>query len=201
MDYIQSSFKYALTMFLLSSFFLRIVQIVLEQSSDKDYLMARAIRIYVPYWISFARLPPINLQLIDISGRKDKRRFLARPRSERSEKILYEINHEELVEGYTIASGLNFKGLGLSASACRHGSGQFGLLKELSPLGDMVHFDFLNSSSPSLVHCFILKMFLLSLQDGAVDISAYDDDGKCTHILLCSKPSSYQAVPTKVTAC
>uniref|UniRef100_A0A0E0R2L4 PH domain-containing protein n=1 Tax=Oryza rufipogon TaxID=4529 RepID=A0A0E0R2L4_ORYRU len=149
----------------------RIVQIVLEQSSDKDYLMARAIRIYVPYWISFARLPPINLQLIDISGRKDKRRFLARPRSERSEKILYEINHEELVEGYTIASGLNFKGLGLSASACRHGSGQFGLLKELSPLGDM---------------------------DGAVDISAYDDDGKCTHILLCSKPSSYQAVPTKV---
>uniref|UniRef100_A0A0E0MAV7 PH domain-containing protein n=1 Tax=Oryza punctata TaxID=4537 RepID=A0A0E0MAV7_ORYPU len=149
----------------------RIVQIVLEQSSDKDYLMARAIRIYVPYWISFARLPPISLQLIDISGRKDKRRFLARPRSERSEKILYEINHEELVEGYTIASGLNFKGLGLSASACRHGSGQFGLLKELSPLGDM---------------------------DGAVDISAYDDDGKCTHILLCSKPSSYQAVPTKV---
>uniref|UniRef100_A0A0E0BDW2 PH domain-containing protein n=1 Tax=Oryza glumipatula TaxID=40148 RepID=A0A0E0BDW2_9ORYZ len=149
----------------------RIVQIVLEQSSDKDYLMARAIRIYVPYWISFARLPPINLQLIDISGRKDKRRFLARPRSERSDKILYEINHEELVEGYTIASGLNFKGLGLSASACRHGSGQFGLLKELSPLGDM---------------------------DGAVDISAYDDDGKCTHILLCSKPSSYQAVPTKV---
>uniref|UniRef100_A0A0D9XMK5 PH domain-containing protein n=1 Tax=Leersia perrieri TaxID=77586 RepID=A0A0D9XMK5_9ORYZ len=149
----------------------RIVQIVLEQSSDKDYLMARAIRIYVPYWISFGRLPPINLQFVDISGRTEKRRFLTRPRSERSEKILYEIKHEELVEGYTVASGLNFKGLGLSASACRHGSGQFGVLKELSPLSDM---------------------------DGAVDLSAYDDDGKCTHILLCSKPSSYQAVPTKV---
>uniref|UniRef100_J3N503 PH domain-containing protein n=1 Tax=Oryza brachyantha TaxID=4533 RepID=J3N503_ORYBR len=149
----------------------RIVQIVLEQSSDKDNLMAKSIRIYVPYWISFARLPPINLQFIDISGRKDKRRILARPRSERNEKIMYELQHEELVEGYTIASGLNFKGLGLSASACRHGSGQFGLLKELSPLSDM---------------------------DGAVDLSAYDGDGNCTHILLCSKPSSYQAVPTKV---
>ncbi|KAL5230936.1 hypothetical protein ABZP36_029712 [Zizania latifolia] len=149
----------------------RVVQIILEQSSDKDYLMARVIRIYVPYWIYFARLPPINLQFIDISGRKDRKRFLARACSERSEKILYDIKHEELVEGYTIASGLNFKGLGLSASACGHGSGRSGSLKELSPLGDM---------------------------DGAVDLSAYDDDGKCAHIFLCSKPSSYQAVPTKV---
>lgn len=149
----------------------RTVQIMLEQSSDKDYLMAMVIRIYVPYWISFARLPPLTLQFIDISGRKDKRHFLARPRFERSEKLLYDIKHEELVEGYTIASGLNFKGLGLSACVCRHGGGRFGSLKELSPLGDM---------------------------DGAVDLSAYDDDGKCTHVLLCSKPSSYQAVPTKV---
>ncbi|KAL6906369.1 hypothetical protein ACP4OV_003970 [Aristida adscensionis] len=153
-----------------SSLSRRNVQILLEQSSDNDCLMARVIRIYVPYWISFARLPPLTLRLIDISGRKDKRRFLARPNSERSEKFLYDIKHDELVDGYTIASGLNFKGLGLSSSVSRHG-GQFGPVKELSPLGDM---------------------------DGAVDLSAYDDDGKCTHILLCSKPSSYQAVPTKV---
>ncbi|PNT67927.1 hypothetical protein BRADI_3g33740v3 [Brachypodium distachyon] len=149
----------------------RIVQIILEQSSDKDYLMAKVIRIYVPYWISFARLPPVTLQFIDTTGKKDKKRYIARPRAERNDKLLYNINHEELVEGYTIASGLNFKGLGLSARVCRHGEGQFGAVKFLSPLGDM---------------------------DGAVDISAYDNDGKCTHILLCSKPCSYQAVPTKV---
>ncbi|KAL6642664.1 hypothetical protein ACP70R_020845 [Stipagrostis hirtigluma subsp. patula] len=154
-----------------SSLSRRIVQILLEQSSDNDYLMARVIRIYVPYWISFARLPPLTLRLIDISGKKDKRRFLARSSLERSEKLLYDIKHDELVDGYTIASGLNFKGLGLSSSVSRHGGGQFGPVKELSPLGDM---------------------------DGAVDLSAYDDDGKCTHILLCSKPSSYQAIPTKV---
>ncbi|WVZ57683.1 hypothetical protein U9M48_008037 [Paspalum notatum var. saurae] len=148
----------------------RIVQILLEQSSDSDYLMARLIRVYVPYWISFARLPPLTLRLIDISGRKEKRRLLARSHLERSEKHLYDIKHDELVEGYTIASGLNFKGLGLSSSIGGHG-GRFGPVKELTPLGDM---------------------------DGAVDLSAYDDDGKSMHILLCSKPSTYQAVPTKV---
>ncbi|KAF8689392.1 hypothetical protein HU200_041935 [Digitaria exilis] len=148
----------------------RIVQILLEQSSDNDYLMARVIRIYVPYWISFARLPPLTLRFIDTSGKKEKKRFLARSHLERSEKHLYDIKHDELVDGYTIASGLNFKGLGLLSSLGGHG-GRFGSVKELSALGDM---------------------------DGAVDLSAYDDDGKCMHILLCSKPSSFQAVPTKV---
>lgn len=113
---------------------------MLEQSSDKDYLMARVIRIYVPYWISFARLPPLTLQFIDITGRRDKRRYLARPRAEKSDKLLYGIGHEELVDGYTIASGLNFKGLGLSACVCRNGQ-QLGALKELSPLADMVSLD------------------------------------------------------------
>lgn len=113
---------------------------MLEQSSDKDYLMARVIRIYVPYWISFARLPPLTLQFIDITGRRDKRRYLARPRAEKSDKLLYGIGHEELVDGYTIASGLNFKGLGLSACVSRNGQ-QLGALKELSPLADMVSLD------------------------------------------------------------
>ncbi|XP_073352999.1 uncharacterized protein [Aegilops tauschii subsp. strangulata] len=148
----------------------RVVQIMLEQSSDKDYLMARVIRIYVPYWISFARLPPLTLQFVDITGRRDKRRYLARPRAEKSDKLLYGIGHEELVDGYTIASGLNFKGLGLSACVSRNGQ-QLGALKELSPLADM---------------------------DGTVDLSAHDNDGKCTHVFLCSKLCSYQAVPTKV---
>lgn len=123
------------------SFFCRVVQILLEQSSDSDYLMARLIRIYVPYWISFSRLPPLTLRLIDISGRKEKRRLLSRSHLERGEKQLYDIKHDELVEGYTIASGLNFKGLGLLSSV-GHG-GRFGSVKELSPLGDMVSLDLL----------------------------------------------------------
>jgi vacuolar protein sorting-associated protein 13A/C len=123
-------------------FFYRIVQVVLEQGSDNDYLMARVIRIYAPYWISFARLPPLTLRVIDMSGRKNKRRFLTRPHLERSEKHLYDIKPDELVEGYTIASGLNFKGLGLSSSVSRHG-GRFGSMKELSSLGDMVRLNLL----------------------------------------------------------
>jgi vacuolar protein sorting-associated protein 13A/C len=102
--------------------------------------MARVIRIYVPYWISFARLPPLTLRLIDISGKKEKKRLLARSHLERSEKHLYDIKHDELVEGYTIASGLNFKGLGLLSSV--GGQGQFGAVKELTPLGDMVSLVF-----------------------------------------------------------
>lgn len=102
--------------------------------------MARLIRIYVPYWISFARLPPLTLRFIGISGRKEKRRLLARSHLERGEKHLYDIKHDELVEGYTIASGLNFKGLGLLSSVGGHG-GRFGSVKELTPLGDMVSLD------------------------------------------------------------
>lgn len=104
--------------------------------------MARVIRIYVPYWISFARLPPLTLRFIDTSGKKEKKRILARSHLERSEKHLYDINHDELVDGYTIASGLNFKGLGLQSSVGGHG-GRFGSVKELSALGDMVSLDLL----------------------------------------------------------
>jgi len=104
--------------------------------------MARVIRIYVPYWISFARLPPLTLRFIDTSGKKEKKRILARSHLERSEKHLYDIKHDELVEGYTIASGLNFKGLGLLSCVGGHG-GRFGSVKELSPLGDMVSLDLL----------------------------------------------------------
>jgi len=104
--------------------------------------MARIIRIYVPYWISFARLPPLTLRFIDTSGKKEKKRILARSHLERSEKHLYDIKHDELVEGYTIASGLNFKGLGLLSCVGGHG-GRFGSVKELSPLGDMVSLDLL----------------------------------------------------------
>jgi hypothetical protein len=116
------------------------------------------IRIFAPYWISFARLPPLTLRLIDMSGRKNKRRFLTRPHLERSEKHLYDIKPDKLVEGYTIASGLNFKGLGLSSSVGRHG-GRFGSMKELSSLGDMVSLNLLVFFSTSLI---IMMLFLIS---------------------------------------
>lgn len=52
--------------------------------------------------------------------------------------ILEEITEEEIHEGHTIASALNFKSLGLSVSISQSGKEQFGPVKDLSPLGDMV---------------------------------------------------------------
>lgn len=54
------------------------------------------------------------------------------------EVIFEEITEEEMFEGYTIASALNFKFLGLSVSITQSGGAQFGPAQDLSPLGDMV---------------------------------------------------------------
>lgn len=54
------------------------------------------------------------------------------------EVTLEEITEEEIHEGATIASALNFKSLGLSASISQAGGEHFGPVKDLSPLGDMV---------------------------------------------------------------
>jgi vacuolar protein sorting-associated protein 13A/C len=57
----------------------------------------------------------------------------------RDQEILGEITEEEIYEGHTIASALNFNLLGLSASITRSDQEQhFGPVKDLSPLGDMV---------------------------------------------------------------
>lgn len=93
--------------------------------------MARTIRIYVPYWISSARCPPLIYHFVDMSRRRDRRH-------RGSEKIFCQITQEEMVGGYTIASALNIKVLGLSASLGRSGRESFGPVKDLSPLGDMV---------------------------------------------------------------
>ncbi|XP_073111690.1 uncharacterized protein [Elaeis guineensis] len=150
----------------------RIVQIILEQNYDKDRLIARIVRIYVPYWISIARCPPLLYTVVDLSGRREKRHISVPFHSNiRTEKILWQIREEEMVGGYTIASAMNFKLLGFSASISKPGKECFGPVKDLSPLGDM---------------------------DGSVDLSAYDTDGNCMRLLVSSKPSPYQAVPTKV---
>ena len=55
-----------------------------------------------------------------------------------NEVILQEITEEEIYEGYTIDSTLNFKMLGLSAAISQSGLERFGPVADLSPLGDMV---------------------------------------------------------------
>lgn len=54
------------------------------------------------------------------------------------EVILEEITEEEFHDGYTIASALNFKLLGMSASISDNGHDHFGDVRDLSALGDMV---------------------------------------------------------------
>jgi len=56
----------------------------------------------------------------------------------KTEKFLFQITQEEMVEGYTIASALNFKLLGISASIARPGKEFYGPVRDLSALGDMV---------------------------------------------------------------
>ncbi|KAG0474801.1 hypothetical protein HPP92_014487 [Vanilla planifolia] len=89
----------------------------------------------------------------------------------KAEKILWQITNEDMINGYTIVSALNFKYLALSVSLSNPGKEKFGPVKELSPLGDM---------------------------DGSIDLYAYDADGNSMRIFIFSKTSPYEAVPTKV---
>lgn len=55
-----------------------------------------------------------------------------------NEVIYEEITEEEMYQGNTIASALNFKILGLAVSITESGNKQFGPVRDLSALGDMV---------------------------------------------------------------
>ncbi|KAL8053513.1 hypothetical protein ABFS82_05G077000 [Erythranthe guttata] len=150
----------------------RIVQIILEQNHNSGRpLQPKIIKIYSPYWLGIARCPPLSFRLVDVSGRKLKKNPLSFHSKKIKEVILEEITDEEILEGYTIASALNFNSLGLSASICESGGEQFGPVKDLSPLGDM---------------------------DGSMDLFAYNADGNCMQLFVSSKPCPYQSVPTKV---
>lgn len=52
--------------------------------------------------------------------------------------ILEEITEEEIYDGHTIVSALNFNMLALSVAIAQPGNEHFGPVKDLSPLGDMV---------------------------------------------------------------
>ncbi|GAV77402.1 PH domain-containing protein/DUF946 domain-containing protein/DUF1162 domain-containing protein/Chorein_N domain-containing protein, partial [Cephalotus follicularis] len=151
----------------------RIVQLILDQNYDKGRpLLAKIIRIYAPYWFSITRCPPLVFRLLQTAEKKQTPKFSLPFQSKKNENtIIEEITEEEIYEGYTIASALNFMSLGLSVSVSQSGKENFGPVKDLSPLADV---------------------------DGSVDVYACDADGKCIRLFISTKPCSYQSVPTKV---
>lgn len=52
--------------------------------------------------------------------------------------ILEEITEEEIYDGHTIVSALNFNMLALSVAIAQSGNEHFGPVKDLASLGDMV---------------------------------------------------------------
>ncbi|OMP08179.1 Vacuolar protein sorting-associated protein 62 [Corchorus olitorius] len=161
------------TISLRSSISGRIVQLIIDQNYDKErVMMAKTIRVYAPYWVSVSRCPPLTYRLVDVGGKKRKRKigFLLHSKT-KNDGIIEEITDEEMYSGHTIASALNFNFLGLSASITEPSNEHFGPVKDLSPLGDM---------------------------DGSVDVYAYNGDGKCMRLFISAKPCPYQSVPTKV---
>ncbi|XP_076943882.1 uncharacterized protein LOC143614277 [Bidens hawaiensis] len=169
----HASIDPAKTLGLRSSVSGRVVHVVLEQNFEVERPLApKILRIYAPYWLTVARCPPLAFRLVDISSKKTKPKVLLPFKSKKiDEVILEEITEEEFHDGYTIASALNFKLLGMSASISDNGSDHFGDVKDLSALGDM---------------------------DGSLGISAYDASKNCMQLFVSSKPTSYQSVPTKV---
>lgn len=118
----------------------RIVQIIIEQNNSNEVpLQPKIIKVYSPYWFGVARCPALSFRLIDVNARKMKKKPLSFHTKKIEEVILEEITEEDIHEGYTLASALNFKSLGLSASIGHSGEDNFGPVKDLSPLGDMVN--------------------------------------------------------------
>ncbi|CAN8324888.1 unnamed protein product [Cochlearia groenlandica] len=151
----------------------RIAQVILEQNYDEQQIiLSKMIRVYAPFWFSIARCPSLTLRLLDHSGKKQTRKVGLPFRNKKNDEVdSVEVTEEEIYEGHTIASALNFKLLGLSVSISQFGNQQYGPAKDLSALGDM---------------------------DGSLDVDAYDPDGKCMRLFLSTKPCAYQSVPTKI---
>ncbi|VFQ66400.1 unnamed protein product [Cuscuta campestris] len=150
----------------------RIVQIILEQGHvDERPLQAKSIKVSSPYWLAIRRCPPLTLRFLDLEVKKSRKVSFPFHSKSNSNGILEEITDEEIYDGYTIASALNFKKLGIMASIGHSGKEHFGCVSSLSPLSEM---------------------------DGSLDLHAYDADGKCMQIYVSSKPCPYQSVSTKV---
>lgn len=102
-------------------------------------LQPKNIKVYSPYWLGIARCPALSFRLVDVNAKKLKHNPLSFHTKKITEVILEEITEEEMHDGYTIASALNFKSLGLSASISPSREEHFGPVRDLSPLGDMVN--------------------------------------------------------------
>lgn len=115
------------------------VEIILEHShAEERPFEAKAIKVYSPYWLSIRRCPPLTLRFLNFGGKKSRKISFPFQSASNSEVIFEEITEEEIYDGYTIASALNFKKLGLAASINHSGEEHFGPITNLSPLSDMV---------------------------------------------------------------
>ncbi|XP_020979196.1 uncharacterized protein LOC107640015 [Arachis ipaensis] len=161
------------TVSLRSSISGRVIQIILEQNYEIERpLLAKTIRVYAPYWLGVARCPPLTFRILVVSGKRHMAKITSQFEiNKKNASILEEITEEEIYDGYTIASALNFNVLAISVAIAHSGNEHFGPVKDLSPLGDM---------------------------DGSLDVYAYDADGNCLRLFVSTKPCPYQSVPTKV---
>lgn len=97
------------------------------------------IKIYAPIWFSIARDISLTLRLLDLPGNKKTKKVGLPFRNKKNDEVVpLEITEEDIYEGHTIASTMNFKLLGLSVSLSQSGNQQYGPAKDLSALGDMV---------------------------------------------------------------
>ncbi|XP_047340404.1 uncharacterized protein LOC124943990 [Impatiens glandulifera] len=151
----------------------RVVQIILEQNDNKERPpLAKIIRVYSPYWITVAQCPPLTFRLLELSITREAHKTAFPFKSRKKNEVLVEeITDEEMCDGCSIASALDFTSLGLSMSIKQSSGDSFGPIKDLSPLADM---------------------------DGSLDLCAYDVDGNCMHLFISSKPCPYQSIPSKV---
>lgn len=75
---------------------------------------------------------------MDISKRRERKLFTLASNQE-TEKVILQITEEEMIEGDTISAPLKFQRLGLCLSLGTPDRENFGPIKDLLPLSDMVN--------------------------------------------------------------
>ncbi|KAF3782527.1 Vacuolar sorting-associated protein 13C [Nymphaea thermarum] len=145
-----------------------IVEVILEQNLGVDQQIAKVIRIYSPYWIEFSRCPPLTCRLVSLPV---KGRYSSSLLSNKDNEDVVEFTNDEMVDGCTIGSVINFGNMGMSVTMSGPDKQVFGPVSDLSLLGGL---------------------------GGSIIVKAYDTDKKCIRLLVSAKPCPYQSVPTKV---
>lgn len=145
----------------------RMVQVILEHNKDGKDTVAKILRIYTPYWLECVRCPPLQLRLV----RMEPTRKLISSTTANNEKILEQINQEEMQAGCTVISTFDPKSMGLSIALSDSPSLCFSPATALSPLTDL---------------------------DGSLDLKAHDGNGHSIRLFVSTKPCPYQSAPTKV---